>query len=393
MLSMHGLRRSPRDALLYLRDSAYLLRRYASEEPGQGLLLVRMDGIGDFFVWLDAAAALRRAFRNEHITLVANASWADLAADTNYFDEVVPVRGDDLVVDSRYRYRVFDRLRDRVYQLLLHPTYTRSRRFRDAEAIIRVARAHRKIGFDGERVLWWQLRVSGTWYDERIASEPEMRSEFERNAEFIRGLGIPDVQNGTSPFPRPQPSSFAGDYYVLSPGAGSRLRRWDIANFALLANRIYDATGWEGVVVGAPDEAELGSTVLHLARAPLHDRVGATSIRELLGLIAGARLVVGNETGTVHMAAAVDTPNVCITGGGHFNRFVPYGTGAHGRPGSPAVVSHELPCFGCNWNCVHRLAANERPPCIALITVDEVWREVHSQIRVNRRRDDMKVWT
>lgn len=390
---MLALRRSPRDALLYVRDSAYLLRRRVRDESGEGLLIVRMDGIGDFIVWLNAAEAIRRAFRNEHITLAANAAWADLALDTNYFDEVIPVRSGELVFDPRYRYEVFDRIRDRTFELALHPTYTRSRGFRDAEAIIRVARARRKIGFDGERVLTWQRRLSGTWYDHRIASDRGPRREMERNAEFVYGLGIRDVTIGTSVYPSPPQSGFPGNYYVLSPGAGSRLRRWDISSFALLADRIYAETGWHGVVVGGNGEAELGRTILQLARAPLHDRVGMTSIRNLMALIAGARLLVGNETGAVHMAAAVGTPNVCITGGGHFDRFVPYRTADADRPGTPAVVSHHLACFGCNWNCVHEVAADEAPPCISLISVDDVWTEVCGHIRTDRRRDDMKVWT
>ena len=43
---------------------------------------------------------------------------------------------------------------------------------------------------------------------------------------------------------------------------------------------------------------------------------------------------------------------------------------------SVEVVFHEMPCFGCNWECIYSLKNNEAAPCIASISVDAVWKKI-----------------
>jgi len=56
-----------------------------------GVLLVRLDAIGDFILWLDSAKEYRRLYPGEKITLYANSAWSDLAKLLPYWDRVVPV--------------------------------------------------------------------------------------------------------------------------------------------------------------------------------------------------------------------------------------------------------------------------------------------------------------
>ena len=79
------------------------------------------------------------------------------------------------------------------------------------------------------------------------------------------------------------------------------------------------------------------------------------------------------------IAAAVGTFTICISGGGHFGRFVPY-------PELPRqtnylkVVYYKMPCYGCNWKCIYPINEGEPAPCIANISVDAVWGKVISLI-------------
>jgi ADP-heptose:LPS heptosyltransferase len=97
-----------------------------------------------------------------------------------------------------------------------------------------------------------------------------------------------------------------------------------------------------------------------------------------------SQILISNETGTAHIANAVGTPTVCILGGGHFGRFVPYPV-LSGQTSHLKVVYHKMPCYGCDWKCVYQIKSeasgsgameDEPAPCISNISVDAVWNEV-----------------
>ena len=71
---------------------------------------------------------------------------------------------------------------------------------------------------------------------------------------------------------------------------------------------------------------------------------GKTTLRQAAAIIKRCRLAVGAETSMAHIACAVGTPNVIVTGGGHFGRFMPY---------SPltSIVCLPLECYNCSWCC------------------------------------------
>jgi ADP-heptose:LPS heptosyltransferase len=93
---------------------------------------------------------------------------------------------------------------------------------------------------------------------------------------------------------------------------------------------------------------------------------GLLSLNEFAGLINNADLLVGVDSGPIHIAAALKIPNICIAGGGHGRRFYPYGDLHRNR-----IVYKQLDCFGCNWHCRYSDAK-----CVGLNTVDDVVREI-----------------
>ena len=144
---------------------------------------------------------------------------------------------------------------------------------------------------------------------------------------------------------------------------------WPASRFAEIARRLYGLTGWSGVVCGGPGEAELGAALAG-EQPPVTDLVGKTSLAGLVEVIRRARLVVTNDTVAVHFAGAVEIPSVCVLGGGHYGRFLPY------PGGGPLAVTHRMDCFGCDWECVHRTPPGRPYPCVDRVTVDDVWEAV-----------------
>lgn len=103
-----------------------------------------------------------------------------------------------------------------------------------------------------------------------------------------------------------------GGYYVFVPGAEyGPAKRWPAPRFAELAQQL-DAPV---VLLGAGKEAALGDEIAALAiGADCRNLAGRTTLAEAFALIAGARRVITNDTGLMHVAAALDVPQVAIFG-------------------------------------------------------------------------------
>ena len=111
-------------------------------------------------------------------------------------------------------------------------------------------------------------------------------------------------------------------------------------------------------------------------KVPVTNLAGKTSLQELISIIAGAHLLVGNETGAVHIAAAVSTSAICILGGGHFGRFLPYNLERPSDKPLPVAVFHKMDCFECNWECKYDVVDGNAVACISNIPIKTVWNEV-----------------
>lgn len=103
-----------------------------------------------------------------------------------------------------------------------------------------------------------------------------------------------------------------GGYYVFVPGAEyGPAKRWPVQRFAELAQQ-FDAPV---LVLGSGKEAPLGAEIVARATgADCRNLAGATALAEAFALIAAARRVITNDTGLMHVAAALDVPQVAIFG-------------------------------------------------------------------------------
>ncbi|MBI3934213.1 MAG: lipopolysaccharide heptosyltransferase II [Acidobacteria bacterium] len=101
----------------------------------------------------------------------------------------------------------------------------------------------------------------------------------------------------------------------ISPGATfGTAKRWPAPRFAELASRLHKESGSTCVFFGSPQEKDLAEEVMTLARVPSLLLAGRTSLAEFIHLIPGCDLFVTNDTGTMHVAAALGVPTLAIFG-------------------------------------------------------------------------------
>src|SRR6476659_1682428 len=83
------------------------IARLPSRARDGGVLLVRLDLIGDFILWQRTAANFRALYPGRPIVLAANALWAPLASQLPYWDRVIPIDVPRLDLDRSYRIKTF----------------------------------------------------------------------------------------------------------------------------------------------------------------------------------------------------------------------------------------------------------------------------------------------
>ncbi len=337
------------------------------------IALVRLDAIGDFIIWLDAAKEYRRIYPNQRIVLVASAVWADFARAFPYWDEVWSVDVRRMARNVFYRWKLLKKIRQQGFSTAIQPTYSRS--FIHGDSVIRATGAKERIGSAGDlsNISATAKRISDRWYTRLVPAAPSPLMELERNAEFVRNLTQQEYRASMpsiSPEPDHLPSELPHDYFVLFPGASWVGRKWPAREFSQVAKALFEQHGWQLVLCGAASEATLCEAIIKLAKVPAISLAGQTSLTKLAEVIRHARMLVGNETSAIHLAAAVGTPAVCILGGGHYGRFMPY---PEKLPGiKPLVAYHDMPCYKCNWRCTQPHVEGGPVPCIDRVSVELV---------------------
>lgn len=158
-----------------------------------------------------------------------------------------------------------------------------------------------------------------------------------------------------------------GEYVACCPAGSATvsIKTWPAEGYATVLAQLAHKHGAQILLLGARNELPVLEKIRQLAEmeglkaVPIWTGIGG-DIDHLAAILRFARLYVGNDTGALHLSAALNVPGVAVFGGGHWPRFRPAGMGF-------VTVVQPLPCFGCGWNCVFGNA-----PCVGRIPVDEV---------------------
>jgi len=128
-------------------------------------------------------------------------------------------------------------------------------------------------------------------------------------------------------------------WFVMHPGASAPSRRYPAESFATAASRLALEDGWRALITGSAGEKALVDQVrMHVGPGAV-SLAGMLDLAEMAALINRAPLLVTNNTGPAHMAAALGTPVVDVYAGTN-PQHLPWAT-------SSRVLMHEVPCAPC----------------------------------------------
>lgn len=343
------LRRQRRQHQLFARLSAAdaaALARQAAPDPSR-VLVLRNDSIGDYLLfrpWLRQLSRVVRG-RGQRLTLAANALWAPLAQawDGDVIDELLAVEFGRFTTDLPYRAALLHRLGAGGYGEVIYPLHVREPA---VENFIRFMQAPGRVASQGEHQhdAWFTTLNAG--YTRLLPATRQVLFEYDRNGEFFSNwlaspVAVASPASVVSQVPTPSPEPQApplrlplaaaappSPYLVLFPGASARQKRWPTKHFAQLAVALHRhyAGRYRLVLAGSPGDTAYAQQMQQTAGpgVPLENRCGQTDLPGLARLIAGAQLLISNDTVAAHLAAQAGTPCLVLLMGENYGKFFPY---------------------------------------------------------------------
>ncbi len=193
--------------------------------------------------------------------------------------------------------------------------------------------AARRIGF--ERA-WAREEGAAMFYTERVT--PAGRHVAELNYSLAEQAGASRPRKPEYPLRVPAGGAasvrarlhelgITGEYIVVGPGGSWRAKCWPAERYGEFCREFEKRSDMRVVVIQGPGEKSVAEEVARAA-APAQPEVLATTIEELMGLLAHARCVVAADSGPLHLAAALGTPVVGLYGPTDPARNGPFVAGA-----------------------------------------------------------------
>ncbi|WP_282761168.1 glycosyltransferase family 9 protein [Komagataeibacter saccharivorans] len=252
------------------------------------ILVIRLGALGDFVQSFAPFAAIRAYHAHDRVDLLTQPAFAELGQHAPWFDHVL--------TDSRPPWH-------------------------DLRAVMALRRMLRSYDFiydlqtSGRSTRYFRLSGMKEWSGigrGAVAVHDSSQRRFmhtrTRQRDQLRHAGLDSLPVLDLSWLARGGPVLPGPYAVLVPGAATHrpAKRWPVERYAALATHLH-AKGLLPVVVGSKAETQL-ATIIRRACPTVLDLTGRTSLLELGGVLARAACAVGNDTGPMHMAAALGVP-------------------------------------------------------------------------------------
>jgi heptosyltransferase-3 len=395
-ISMHALQRA--DKALGVLACALLqpLRLVRALAPRRArverVLLIKFWGMGSLQLLTPAVASLRRRHPGAALCLLTLKQNREYAAGLGVFDEVLAFdtsSGGWLGVIGRIL-RLFQQLGRRRFDVVYDFEFFT--RFSAVVTLLSFAPA--SAGFAAPSV--WRGRFhtrtvpfNRYWH---VARNFRCLAGGENGCEIAQGELVafgwqPEDARACDAVLTAAGLAQDGPLVVLNPNAGtlSLERRWPQGHFAALARRMVLEHGARVALIGsrseAPWTAEVAAIVGELPPGRLVNVAGELSLGSLHALLARAAVFVSNDSGPMHLAAALGTPTLGLFGPETPVMYGPIGGRARALYRPPACS----PCINVHNNKVVSCFRG-RPECLIAISVEEVLEEAAAMMRRDQLR-------
>ncbi|HEY0369096.1 MAG TPA: lipopolysaccharide heptosyltransferase II [Chthoniobacterales bacterium] len=311
-------------------------------ETSPSRILVRAPNwLGDSVISAGAVRALKHSFPQAHLTVAAPARLAPVWRLLPEIDEVLELPANDLLGTVRM-------LRGKAgFELaLLLPNSLR------AALEIWLARIPRRVGFRGHHRAWLLTEIA----PERAKPGP-IEHQVHRYERLIATIG---ATTAAPPLNFARAAANGVTKLALCPGAEyGPAKRWLPERFAEVAAQIAAEQPVKWILFGTAADSEVGAQIAAQLADQCQNRIGLTSVDDLINELRECRLLLTNDTGTMHLATLLGVPVVAVFGSTEHRLTGPLG-GAH------TVIRHHVECSPCflrecpiDFRCMNAVSSDE----------------------------------
>jgi lipopolysaccharide heptosyltransferase II len=344
-------------------------------DQANNLLAVRLDATGDVLMTVPAIRALKQSMPGRRVTLLTSPPGAQAAALVPEIDQTIIYQAPWMKASTPHRdshkdHGIIERLaRERFDGAVVFTVYTQSPL--PAAMFCYLANIPRRLAHCREN----PYQILTDWIPE-VEPERTIRHEVRRQLDLVASIGCATADERMSVcVPRvarrrvtrlwdqfglngPQPA------IVMHTGATAPSRRYPSEGFAEVGRRLVRELGCQLILTGSEEESEQVEAIRQAMGVASHNLAGRLTLADLAALLTRATLLVSNNSGPVHVAAAVGTPVVdiyALTNPQHTPWGVPH-----------RVLSHDVPCK----YCYKSVCPEGHHHCLRLISPEEVVKAV-----------------
>jgi heptosyltransferase II len=302
-------------------------------------ILVRSSNwLGDAVMSADAVRRIERGRLDAHVTILTRAKLADFWRLVPEVDELITIEPGDSV------FRVASKIRGRFDAAIVFPNSVR------AAIEVWLAGIPRRVGY---------ARPFRRFLLNQLIPEPSVPGPIRhQSGHYLRianRIGA-EMEEQLDQLEKPVPDAMVAG---LCPGAEyGPAKRW--TEFGPAASRLSERNGLRWLIFGTAQEKPIGAALMSALGNNATDLTGRTSLAELASQLRRCRVLLTNDTGTMHLASFLGVPTVAIFGSTEPALTGPLGNGH-------VVIRHHVECSPC---FLRECPIDFR--CMKAVTVDEV---------------------
>ena len=344
---------------------SYPLHRY----PAQRIALVKPSALGDVVHALPVLTALRRRYPQAYICWVINRGYADLVRGHPDLDDVLPFdRGlikNELLQAALGYGEFFRKLRSLKFDLVV-----------DLQGLFRSGLMSLATGAP-RRVGLQTAREGAAWFYTDILTVGDAANTHAVDRYWLaaEALGVGGLAK-TFHVPVPDEArSWASEalrahsrpWLMTAVGSRWQTKRWPTEHFATLLRKAQERFGGTAVFVGGPEESDAARLTARRLHGTYLDLTGQTTLPKLAAVLARADAMVANDTGPLHLAAALGRPTIAPYTCTRVRRTGPYN--------QSGAVESRVWCQGSYLKTCDRL------DCMTELTPFRLWGGLHEVLR------------
>jgi len=325
----------------------YIMKKNRIEQNQKVFLLSRLDLIGDVLMTTPAIRAIKEQYPDSKIFLLINKSCSDIVTENPFIDAVFYY---SWPWPSRISKNHFSSIDIRGYFELFHQL-----RKINAAVFIEFRGDIRMIFLFGfllgipRRIS--SLRTGGRSFLTDYIIYDKDKHELERALQLLQPIHVLAARKRPEIFYLANHVKFADDllinkladihakYAIIAPFSGKEIKEWVPEHWAKIADYLFENYKLRSFIVGSKNDMKAAMNILQSGNHGILNITGCTTLKQLSVLMSRSQLVLGVDSGSLHLASCFDIPIVALFGPTHQHEFKPY---------SPFAKMVDLNICSCN---------------------------------------------